>query len=354
MIFNPNASAEQVPQTNEANVPIYNPANPPAQAQPTINVTVPQVIEKIIYKKVRMHGFFRTLTIIALLVIGFLMLLENYGIMKLSVGNLNLDVIYPIFIIFSGIVIRSYRWLFGKIFGLIMFLAVVGGFFTISIYTSLNPSAQSKLGDYINFSSPAKNKTWIALSRLDINTLIGNLVIKGKKTDNLTEWSYKSDRPLLVTSWVKNNFDYLNLKEDNNRNVLQNFYTNLSLGIDNQKTINLYLKNLMWIHNIDLSDIKRFDVQINWWLQNLTINLGENVFSGSQISIQLVGCIITISAPKNLWIKLSFKQLAWSLELTDFDIKSKNYFESRNINVAKKVVTLNIDTWISKFKILWK
>jgi len=109
MIFNPNASAEQVPQTNEANVPIYNPANPPAQAQPTINVTVPQVIEKIIYKKVRMHGFFRTLTIIALLVIGFLMLLENYGIMKLSVGNLNLDVIYPIFIIFSGIVIRSYR-----------------------------------------------------------------------------------------------------------------------------------------------------------------------------------------------------------------------------------------------------
>jgi hypothetical protein len=34
----------------------------------------PQVIEKIVYKKQRVHGFFRTLMLIVLLAIGFLML----------------------------------------------------------------------------------------------------------------------------------------------------------------------------------------------------------------------------------------------------------------------------------------
>jgi hypothetical protein len=33
-----------------------------------------QVVEKIVYKKQRVHGFFRTLTIITLLAIGILML----------------------------------------------------------------------------------------------------------------------------------------------------------------------------------------------------------------------------------------------------------------------------------------
>lgn len=52
-----------------APIPEPVPAEPQIQAQPVI-----QIVEKIIYKKQRIHGFFRTLTIIALVAIGFLML----------------------------------------------------------------------------------------------------------------------------------------------------------------------------------------------------------------------------------------------------------------------------------------
>jgi hypothetical protein len=105
------------------NIPFYQPQAQPAQttveASPGVSgikVDAPQVIEKIVYKKQRIHGFFRTLTIIALLVVGVLMLLENTGVMKLSINNVNLDLVYPIVIIFSTIIIRSYRGIFGKIF----------------------------------------------------------------------------------------------------------------------------------------------------------------------------------------------------------------------------------------------
>lgn len=68
-----------------------------------------QVIEKIVYKKQRVHGFFRTLTILVLLLIGFLMLGESMEIAKITIGNFSLHTIYPIFVIFSTIVIWSYR-----------------------------------------------------------------------------------------------------------------------------------------------------------------------------------------------------------------------------------------------------
>lgn len=66
---NPEMISEIHPQVKEQ-IPVYTP--PQKTLEPTI-----QIVEKIIYKKQRIHGFFRTLTIIALLAIGFLMLGES-------------------------------------------------------------------------------------------------------------------------------------------------------------------------------------------------------------------------------------------------------------------------------------
>lgn len=124
--------AETTPEVKEQ-VPVYTP--PPPQPQepvppvPEFFVQQPpvvQIVEKIVYKKQRIHGFFRTLTIIALLAIGFLMLGESTGMIELSINSYKLHQIYPLIIILSSIIIRSYKGIFGKIFGLILFLSVFG------------------------------------------------------------------------------------------------------------------------------------------------------------------------------------------------------------------------------------
>ena len=99
-----------------------------------------QVVEKIVYQKQRIHGFFRTLTLLTLLFVGVLMLLEVMGIFSLSIGGVAINTFYPVFVILSVIVIWSYKGIFGKIFGLLMFLSVVAGFFILSVYSSLTPS----------------------------------------------------------------------------------------------------------------------------------------------------------------------------------------------------------------------
>jgi hypothetical protein len=109
-------TTEQVPEKKES-VPMYTPPPPPPIQEPapempqffTPQPPVIQIVEKIIYKKQRIHGFFRTLTIIALLAIGLLMLGESTGILELSINSFKLHQIYPLVIIFSTIIIRSYR-----------------------------------------------------------------------------------------------------------------------------------------------------------------------------------------------------------------------------------------------------
>jgi hypothetical protein len=114
-----NNNQEMISKLQE-NIPTYTPPQQKIQ-EPTV-----QIVEKIVYKKQRIHGFFRTLTIIALLVIGFLMLGESTGLITLSINSFKLHQVFPIIIILSTIIIRSYKGIFGKIFGLILFLTVFG------------------------------------------------------------------------------------------------------------------------------------------------------------------------------------------------------------------------------------
>lgn len=108
---------EQEPETTK-NIPTYTPPPKPVQepipAEPQFIQQPPtiQIVEKIVYKKQRIHGFFRTLTIIALLAIGFLMLGESTGMITLSINSFKLHQIFPLVIIFSTIIIRSYRGIF--------------------------------------------------------------------------------------------------------------------------------------------------------------------------------------------------------------------------------------------------
>lgn len=114
-------NAERISEKKQE-IPVYTPPPPPMQEptppEPQIIQQPPiiQIVEKIVYKKQRVHGFFRTLTIIALVAIGFLMLGESTGMIELSINAFKLHQIYPLIIILSTIILRSYKKLFGKIF----------------------------------------------------------------------------------------------------------------------------------------------------------------------------------------------------------------------------------------------
>lgn len=304
------------------------------------------VIEKIIYQKQRVHGFFRTLTILALVVIWFLMLLETLNVFSLNINGFDLHLIYPIFILFSSIVIWSYRGLFGKLFGLLLFLVVVGGFFTIWVYTSLNPSTETKFGAYISYPSTSTAQ----YSKLYINTLISDLTFMGKKTDNFLEWNYWSDRKLVVFSGSKENYQYYSLQEETNLNLLQNYYSIVSLWVTSTQPLYLYVKNLLALQKIDLTDTLAKTVKLH---AGAMISDVVVWFSLTNLDIESALADITLHLPKDVGVKLTYKHLVGQLELADFEQKSKWYFESTNIASAQKILNITMRFGGARTKIVW-
>jgi len=345
-------NTEQVPEKKEA-VPVYTPPPPPIQEplppEPQIiQQPVIQIVEKIIYKKQRIHGFFRTLTIITLLAIGFLMFGESTGLITFSINDFKLHQIFPLFIIVSTIIIRSYKWIFGKIFWLIMFLTVWWWLFTLSVYTSLNPSSKRKSGEIIDYTlSTTNNKT----TNLYIETLIGNSYIEGSGKDTTVQWIWNSDRNLLISSWTNTDTTFLKLNEDSNRNILQDHASNIDLTLPKNKMIDLlYIKNFLWLHTIDLTNIKRKKLKFHAGIDDITIKVG-NVLSGNNIEIQWAAANVDFDIPTDVWVIMYYKHLVGMIKTPEFDVLSGHYFQSKNIATAKTIVNIYVDLGIGNTEI---
>lgn len=333
---------KDIPPTKD----VFNfPPQSPTSQEPTV-----QIVEKIVYKKQRIHGFFRTLTIMALLAIGFLMLGESTGTITLSVNSFKLHQIFPIFIIFSSIIIRSYKGIFWKIFGLILFMTVFGWIFTMGIYTSLNPSSKRTSGNDIEYKLP-EIKTWA--TNIYISTLIENSLIKGN-TETGTEsikWTRQSERNLLVFSGENSKERYIKLNEDSNRNVLQNYLSKIDLALPQETTIDLlYIKNLLWIHIINLDTFQRKTFKFNAGIDDITINVG-NVLSGNTIDIQGAAANVNINIPKDVAVNMYYKHLAGMIKTPEFDALSWHYFQSQNISGAKATLNIYVNLGLGNTKI---
>lgn len=342
--LDPEKTTEKAPEVKEQ-IPIYT---PPPQAMPEVmppqinQQPIIQIIEKVVYKKQRMHGFFRTLTIIALLAIGFLMLGESTWLITLSVNSFKLNQIFPLFIIISTIIIRSYKGIFGKIFGLFLFLCVFGGIFTIGIYTWLNPSSKRKSWD---ISSYTLVNTW--QNNLYIETLIWNSYIEGSWTSTDIQSIRNSDRNLLVSSGTNT----IKFTEDKNWNVLQRYTSKINLSLPGTAPFDLiYMKNIFGIHTIDLNTFQRKTFKFHAGINDITIRVG-NVFSGNTIEIQGPAANITLDIPKNIGVNMYYKQLLGKLETSEFYTHSGHYFQSNNIATAKAMLNIYINLWAGNTKI---
>ena len=340
---------ETNPTTSEGNeqVPTYT---PPLSKHPIPEFTPPQInqqpviqiIEKIVYKKQRIHGFFRTLTIIALLAIWFLMLWESTGLISLSVNSFKLHQIFPLFIIFSTIIIRSYKGIFWKIFWLILFLIVFGWIFTIGIYTWLNPSSKRESGTIASYAMVDTEQT-----NLYVETLIGNSYIEGNTTDSNIQSTWNSDRNLLVSSWTKS----IVFNEDANWNVLQKYTSNIDLKLPSTKNFDLiYIKNLLWLHTIDLNTFQRKMLKFHAGIDDITIKVG-NVLSGNKIEIQGAAANLEFDIPRDIGVIIYYKMLVGKFKAAEFVATSGHYFQSQNIATAKAIVHIYVNLWAGNTRI---
>lgn len=309
----------------------------------------PKVVEKIVYKKQRVHGFFRTLTIITLLAIGILMLGESMNVAKITINNFALDTVYPIFVIFSTIIIRSYRDIFGKLFGLILFLGVFGWFFTVRIYSGLNPESQTRFGQPIQYTITG-NKN----EQLITSTLIGEIHVEGNTKSPYIQGIWESDRPLNQEKTFSGTNETLTLKEDNTINILEQYVSKLTIFAPSAQHFNhIYLKNAIGEESVDTSHLNREKITFHGWINKISLNITDCPNSGL-VQIEWAIQDITLNIPKDIWVTLLYKDKLGQFSSDEVMQQSGYIYTSANSKTAKKNVTIKVNIGIGRLGINWK
>lgn len=296
------------------------------------------------------YWFFRILTIGVLVVIGFLMLWESLNLFRFYVWNVSLDTIYPVIIILSTIILRNYKRAFGKIFWLFLFLLVFGWFFSVGIYTSLNQYSKSSFSQTIKNNVPKSSSV-----DFSIETFIWSINLAGGRQTSFVEWKYKSDRNLIIQNSLSSGMSYFSIEEEKDWNILQDYQTNLDLKVSRNQPISLYVKNLLWQHIIDMSNISRNEAKIHLWFADLNLILGKQIVSWNLLQIQDSVANIKIQIPEDVWVRLYSKRFIWYMmwELVE---KWDNYYESTNIDSAEQIVNIDIKSgiWVIDMVRLWE
>lgn len=276
------------------------------------------------------------------------MLGESTWLITLSINSFKLHQVFPLVIILSTIIIRSYKGIIGKIFWLILFLTVFGGIFTIGIYTWLNPSSKRKSGDTLSYNIDGTGND--TRKNIYIETLIGNSYIDGNTKNDIIQWTRNSERNLLVSSGKNENISYMKFNEDTNRNVLQNYISNINLTLPDNKTFDLiYMKNLLWLHTIDLDTFQWKMLKFHAGIDDITIKVG-NVLSGNKIEVQGTAANIEIDIPRDVGVIMYYKMLMGKFSAPEFDATYGHYFQSKNITTAKTTLNIyiNLGLWNTK------
>ncbi|MCX6823005.1 MAG: LiaF-related protein [candidate division SR1 bacterium] len=308
-----------------------------------------QIIEKIVYKKQRVHGFFRTLTIIVLLVIGFLMLGESVGIAKVTIGNFSLNIIYPLVVIFSTIVIRSYKGLFGKLFGLLLFLGVFGGFFTIRIYNGLDENTKTTFAEPIAFEITGNRS-----ENISIKNLANNLDLEGNTKSPYLQGTRTSDRDMLTSRSTTGGQETLLIQENNTLNLLQDFVSQLTLFTPSKTDFqNIYIRNARGTENINTQDLNRHKMTLHGGINKIVLDI-NNVPKDAVIEIQGAVQDITINIPQGMGVQMKYRNKIGYKSIPEFTNQTGHLYTSNNIAQAKKILNININIFMGRLQINWK
>lgn len=327
----------------------------PLQAKQEVPEVKPevQVVEKIVYEKQRIHWFFRTLTLLTLLFVGVLMLLEVLGIFSLSISGVAINTFYPIFVILSVIVIWSYKGIFGKVFGFLMFLSVVAGFFVLSVYSSLTPSTTidtNNTWSKIDFSLAS----WHRYSKVYIQTVLDSLQVSGQSGANLLSTQYDTDRTMILLSGtIQSGHTYAIVQESPNVNLLERVYTKLNVWLNTTQPLYMYIKTLLGQNNLDFSQTNVRALRIHGGIVSQNIILWTGFASGAKIDLEAAVADVTLHLPKTIGVRLYHKSYIGKTDFPNFiQSTGENMYVSNNIDKATSVLDITTLFGLSKFTIV--
>jgi hypothetical protein len=293
-----------------------------------------------------------------ILLIGVSYLCQSFGVVFINVGYI-FQHFWSILLIFLGLSMLSRRSRTMTYLGLVITAITLIGLFYIATNDSVFPELK-RFEKIEILALPEITKANIKIDsqaaalRIDGDPDLKQLSLPKKLLSGTFQ---SSNMNLKTTSNVIDGTQniILNTRDQNQfgweylgRNI-GNFDLKLNENIPIELEINSAASDI----NLDLSKLSASRVLIKSSASNIILNLGDKATS-TDISIKSRASAVAVRIPKEMGVELNFSSSISSKTLPDFVSKDDGRYESRNLGRAIKKVSINLDSPVSSFDIIWK
>lgn len=265
--------------------------------------------------------------------------------------NIDLGILWPIFIIFVGLLFFS-RWdRVSVVVGVIVMAIAI-----ILVYFSLfNPVVGSSGVVTSDFPVAVNKGDNIEKANITVNAGAGELDVSGSQsTDKLITGNLRTNiMELRTESEVSDGIQNVSLNLEGRKGWFNgNISNKLSLGLNKDIPTAFYLNSGASNNNIDLSEVEAEKVVIQTGASNISLKLGDKV-QMSEVDVQAGASSINISLPKDVGATINVDSGLASKQLDGFTNIDKNTYQSSNYGSADKKIDITVKMGMASLNVNW-
>lgn len=280
-----------------------------------------------------------------LIIVGLVYLASSLGWIEF---NVEIWQLWPLLIIFVGLSLLARHGWVSWLVGVLITLLILGGIaWVVFGQAGLTQSLTSE-PIAIERSSEAQSAV------IDISTGAGTLkisggadqLVTGKLESNfakLSQSSSVSDSAQRISLSAKGSWSGFGVKRINN----------LDLKLDSNTPILLNVDSGASDMELDLSQIEAQSVTIDTGASKLDLTLGDQV-AQSRVTVKAGVSSVDISLPKTVGAKLTIDAGLSSKNLSDFNQKDNQTYESASYASADKKIDIDLDLGVSSLDVTWR
>lgn len=289
---------------------------------------------------------------------GVLFFLRNSGLVNVDFA-LNWGVVWPILIIFLGLSLLSARGVWSVVLGIVVTLLVLALVLGDTFHVTTTKESRTFNWGFSTEKDAQSQDIKVAKesgansAAVNVKMGAGTLNVAGGSSDLVSGTLRSSFMDLKTESKLTDSKQTVTLTGQGTSRVFGRQLNTMDLKLNNDLPLSTTIDTGAIDMNLDMSDIKLENLDLNTGASSLDLKLGDKVDT-SNVSIDAGASSVSISLPKTVGVRLTVSSGLSSRSLDDFKKVSEKSYESNNYDSVTKKIDITLSLGASSLDVNWR
>lgn len=263
--------------------------------------------------------------------------------------NINLHLVWPLFIIFIGLSLFRKKDVISTSLG-----ATVTAICMTLVLISFMSSVSVNRNSVSIFPLSTEKAEGIEKANINITAGAGEVMIYGIDSGKLINGEVQTNlAEVKVDSQVDNNVQNVDVSMTGAKKWFGNDFKNeFFVGIDKNIPIKLNINSGASNNTINLAGVKAESVVVNTGASNVDLTIGEEM-DNTDVVIEAGASSINLNLPNTVGVKIFVESGMSSQDLPNFVSLEKNTYQSLNYESSSKKIIVNVKMGMTSLNVNW-